>query len=910
MTSRRAAHAIAIVVFCVAVRGFAATHAIPPALARLADPATESYAVNDVEFVHAPRAEVENALRYFTASLDAKRAGGDLSGQAAALRRLGIIYESLGENRKALDSLRESLLIYRRLTNRREEAAVLDNLGIVFSRTGQTANAVDSFEQSLALFRQLGIRDYEASTLNNLGQASLAAGDRQAALSHLLQSLKIRRAIGDRRGEAQTLNNIGALYESIGEHTDALFYFRSALAVRRLVGDHYGQAHVLNNIGVVHISAKRYGEAARRFEDALTLLRAAGDRFGEAGALNNIGVALASRGSLREALEHYSESLDLRKSIDDSRGESLTLYNIALAHLQRQEIDDAICELEESLSIGRRIGDLRTQTVALHALAWIERERGDLPAALSLISDAVGVVESERDRIANEELRVSFTASAHAVEELYIDLLMQLHRIDAAFKASEHFRARALVGALAKTEGARRAEVDPALRERERNSARALNAAADRYTHLLVQSASKEALEAALAEVQRNKTEYAAVAGNEENALPPEFSAAEIRSQVVDRDSVLIEYSLGEDRSYVWLITSNGLLSRELPGRGSVAASARRVYALLTARNRRIRFETADEKSARVTRADAQYWPAAARLSAIVFGPIAKQLEKKRLLIVPDAELFDIPFSALPEPHDPSGRVPLVVRHEIVVLPSASALLRLRREIAGRPRGGKLIAVVADPIYSRADTRLSVHGTANEPIAFRRLEFAGEEARSILSLVPQSSRKAALDFDASRRRVLSEDLAGYRYIHFATHAFVDDVHPELSAMVLSLFDARGREQNGFLRLSDIIGMKLSADLVVLSGCRTALGREVRGEGVLGLARAFFYAGAERLVVSLWDVNDRATAELMKSFYRSILASDHRSPAAALRAAQLSLRKQGQWNAPYYWAPFTISGEPR
>ncbi len=891
------------------------------ALARLADPSMESYAINDLGFIHAPRDEVVGAMYYFIAALKAKKNNGDLNGQAKALQSLGVISQSLGDNRKGLEYLVQSLSIYRGLGDRRDEAIALDDIAVVHSRLGEAKQAIGYFEQSLVVFRELGIRDYEASTLNNLGQAKLAAGERQAALSLLLQSLKLRRAIRDRRGEAQTLNNIGALYDSIGEQERALTYFKAALDLRRVVGDHYGEAHVLNNIGVVQTSAGRYSDASDRFKEALALLRAAGDRFGEAGALNNVGVALASTGHPQAALESYGESLRLRRSIGDPRGESLTLYNIALAHLEIGETDQAIGELQDALSIGRRVGDLRSQAVALHALAGIERDRGNLPAALSLITDGVEVVESMRGEILSEELRVSFAASAHDVQEFYIEILMELHRLDrgrgydvAALEASEGFRARALLGALSESRKDR-AELDPALLDREKKLRKAVNSAASAYTHLLVQAAGKEALASALAELEREKTEYAAIEGevkqmSSANAVqPPSLTADELRSSVIDSHSALIEYSLGEERSYLWLVTAERVTSFELPPRMRIEAAAQRVYELLTARNRRIRFETAEERIARVADADAEYWRAAAQLSTMLLGPIQRHLAKKQLLVVPDGALFNVPFSALPDPRVTTETVPLIVEHEVVVLPSASTLARLRSEIAGRPTGKKLVAVIADPVYSRADPRL--RSLANDKgCRFQRLPFAREEATAILSLVPRSGGEGAFDFQASRQRVLSEELGDYRYVHFATHAYVDNAHPEVSALVLSLVDEHGHEQDGFLRLYDIVNLNLSADLVVLSGCRTGLGRQVRGEGVIGLARGFFYAGAARLVVSLWDVNDRATAELMKNFYQPILGTERLSPSAALRAVQVSMWKQPQWRAPYYWASFVLSGEPR
>ncbi|HXG65462.1 MAG TPA: CHAT domain-containing protein, partial [Blastocatellia bacterium] len=200
-------------------------------------------------------------------------------------------------------------------------------------------------------------------------------------------------------------------------------------------------------------------------------------------------------------------------------------------------------------------------------------------------------------------------------------------------------------------------------------------------------------------------------------------------------------------------------------------------------------------------------------------------------------------------------------------------------------------------------------GAAGEGLRMPRLPFTRREAEAIAALAPATARKVALDFDASRHTALSPELGQYRYVHFATHGFLNTRHPELSGLVLSLVDEEGRDQSGFLRLRDIYNLRLPAELVVLSGCRTGLGKEVRGEGLVGLTRGFMYAGAARVLVSLWDVGDESTAELMARFYRGLL-KEGQSAAAALRAAQVSMWKEKRWQAPYYWAAFVLQGEPK
>jgi CHAT domain-containing protein len=358
--------------------------------------------------------------------------------------------------------------------------------------------------------------------------------------------------------------------------------------------------------------------------------------------------------------------------------------------------------------------------------------------------------------------------------------------------------------------------------------------------------------------------------------------------------------------------------------------------------------DTEAKYRARIKEAEDSYWTQAAELSRMLLGPVASQLGKKRLAIVADGALQYIPFAALPAP-SPSGDEgrnsgvkpqPLFVEHEIVSLPSASTLATLRHETAGRKPAEKSLAVLADPVFTDDDTRVSwdvgqaqAEGKARSAdsdetdIAFLQMTRSGREmgvidaeggfgrllstrreAAAISALVPERERMQALDFRASRTTALRPEMGEYRIVHFATHGMLNNIHPELSGIVLSLVDEAGKRQDGFLRLQDIYNLKLQAELVVLSACQTGLGKEIKGEGLIGLTRGFMYAGAPRVVASLWKVDDRATSELMKRFYQGLLGPERLRPAGALRQAQLSIWKQKQWRAPYYWAAFVLQGE--
>jgi CHAT domain-containing protein len=241
--------------------------------------------------------------------------------------------------------------------------------------------------------------------------------------------------------------------------------------------------------------------------------------------------------------------------------------------------------------------------------------------------------------------------------------------------------------------------------------------------------------------------------------------------------------------------------------------------------------------------------------------------------------------------------------------------------------------VLADPVFEIADSRVhaaqgqgpSQNSTAvvsagllvrsagdlgfsrDGALRLPRLLFTRQEAEAILAVTPPGAGMQALDFQADRATATSADLAQYRIVHFATHGLLNSEHPELSGLVFSLVQPDGSQQDGFVQLQDIYNLKLSADLVVLSACESGLGKEVSGEGLVGLTRGFMYAGATRVVASLWNVSDVATARLMADFYKA-MEKDGMSPAAALRTAQLSMWKQKRWSAPYYWAAFQIQGE--
>ena len=553
--------------------------------------------------------------------------------------------------------------------------------------------------------------------------------------------------------------------------------------------------------------------------------------------------------------------------------------------------------------------------MALEMIARAESVRGNLPEARRRMEEALRVTEATRQGTNSEQLRASFFATRQDAYGFYIDLLMRTGAVAEALETSERSRARSLMEMLAESGTVTGEGPGAELLQRQRDIANRLNAKGAR----LLQLGRSDPQVAALSQDIRNlETEYQDLqaAIRESNpryaalTQPRLLTVKQIQTELLDSDTLLMEYSLGEERSYLWTVGKNGINSWELPARVLIEDKVRELSQMLSLRSN-------------------PAVPAVAReLSGMIFGKAEPLLGNRRLLIVPDGGLQYVPFSMLPLP---GSDEPLVVRHEVVIAPSASALAVLRAQAPGRKQAPRTLAVFADPVFDVSDSRVGgrpaaravetappetarllehlVEATSSAGGAphIPRLPYTAREAEQILGVAPDASNWKAIGFDASRASALSGRLSEYRYLHFATHGFLDTERPQLSALVLSQIDAQSRPEDGFLRVNDIYNVRLSADLVVLSACQTGLGKEVRGEGLMGLTRAFFYAGVPRVIVSLWNVNDRATAELMAGFYKKMLREGKR-PSEALRLAQLDLRKQKRWASPYYWAAFVQQGD--
>lgn len=866
--------------------------------------------------------EAAPAIDAFDQALGASQEAEDPFGQGEASIRIGQTLDVLlGEWRSAAERYLRAAEHFRRAGAARWQALALASRGRALGRMSATDDALAAYGEAAALFRQ--VRDRRNEGLAQVGRGLLhrARGEPQEALDAYRRAAELFDESMDAEYRADVLHNLGVLYGWLGRWDQAGDSLQAALRAFAELGDTARQATSLNQLGQLRQDQGDLTAAFEAYRETLDLRRRTGDERGEAVTLGKLGRLLQELDQPEEAADHYRRALEILDRLDRPRDTArVRLYRGSLSvRLRRPE--EALGAYARALEVMRELGEREGEAEALLGMARAERLRGDFESARSLSESGLAILEAVRPRPVQEDLRISFFATVQHHYDFFVDLLMEMHRADpgtgydgAAFEASERARARSLIDLLAEAGTEVRRGVDPELLDRERRIRAHLAYQESRRMSLARRSgpdstrvaeleeqvrALVEELESVRGEIRRRSPAYADL------TRPRPASLREIRAGVLEQDELLVEYKLAAERSFLWAVSRDGVASFELPGRLALEALVRSARDALPASRR-------PDARIRVRRD-------LCALAREILAPVADKLAGRRLVIVPDGALAYLPFAALPLPgHEPCTEAPpLVAEHEISLASSASVLATQRRGRSDRRPPEGLLAVVSDPVFNpgderagpRPDTPALTRSAAGDAPLFRRLVHSRREAEAILRLVPPDRSFRAAGFDATKETVTGGRLADYRLVHFATHGLTDERHAGLSRLVLSLVDPTGARRDGFLFAHEIYDLDLPADLVVLSACQTALGKEVRGEGLMGLTRAFLYAGAKSVMVSLWNVGDLSTAVLMERFYRRLL-EDRLSPAEALRRAQVSMWRDEAWAAPYHWAGFVLQGDPR
>jgi CHAT domain-containing protein/L,D-peptidoglycan transpeptidase YkuD (ErfK/YbiS/YcfS/YnhG family)/Tfp pilus assembly protein PilF len=877
---------------------------------------------------------------------------------AASLHSLGIVAERRGDPVKATEYLVRALTIREKLAPQSLEVArTLRVLGAAAFEIGNLQKSGEYAHRGLEILQKLVPGSSElAASMINLAAVERHRGDLAAADGYYNQALEIeQRLFPGGRGVGVCFNGLANVARDRGDLVRADRYDRQALAVheKRAPGS-FDVALTLGNMGITSENRGDLAGAEEHYRKALAIQeKLTPGSLILAGTFGALGDLALKRGDLVQATSYAHQSLDLlRKFAPGSLGEADELGTLADIAQRTGDLTKAENLYGQALAIRASLAPKsRGYAECLAAMAGIVRRQGRLDAASQMFEKALNALDDQLAQLGgSEEARSGFRAQHADFYREYIDLLVTQGRQTEAFEVLERWRARTLLEMLLESRVNIRQGVDAGLLAKERSLKAEVIAKTDRRLRLLSDKHTAEQEAAIDQEIERTISEYQEMQG-QIRASSPAYAALtqpqplklkDVQDLLLADDTILLEYMLGDQRSYLFVVTRSSLVAYELPKRAEIEAAVRRVHDLLTVRGHSPANETEIQRDARWSAAEVALPAAAEKLSGMILKPVSAQLQRNRLLIVGDGALAFVPFASLPEPGGQAGarQFHLVEKHEVVNLPSASVLAALRREKKAQKRVPLTVAVLADPVFDTRDARVRrfvktsaaaysseeedspesafsadlMTRSANDAgltrggaLHFPRLLYSRQEAEAILAVTPLSQGMRALDFRASRSTATSPELSQYRIVHFATHGILDSIHPELSGLVLSLVDREGRAQRGFLGLEDVYNLKLPADMVVLSACETGLGRQIDGEGLEGLTRGFMYAGASRVVASLWNVNDIATSVLMERFYRGMLR-DGLPPSSALRRAQLSMLRQKRWTNPYYWGAFMIQGE--
>lgn len=723
-------------------------------------------------------------------------------------------------------------------------------LGLVMTDRRRYDEATAAFERERRLGESAGDRFRVAFALDGLSRLARSRGRFEEALSLEGRVLGIWREIGDRSYQADAFWTLSILWLELGDPEEAARQARQGLALGPT-----GEMRI--NLLDMLASAYRYLEDWDRLgkasEKAIAEARRLGDRQSEVSCLLLLGAVALERERTDEALRHLEPAEALLRSEVDSPAQLANVeVMLGVAAMRQGRLDEALERIERSLKGYEALGGDNNQAWVLSRRSDVLREAGRFDEAQKDLERAIAILESLRPGLEPQH-RADLLANRHRFFERLVDLLVERRMPRAAFEASERSRARTLLDEVSGR------EVTPPR---------------------------------SLAEIQA--------------ALPPGHA--------------LLDYWLGETRSFVWVVRKSSLALAILPDQKTILGQTRLAARALGAPPGRL-----PSREGRI-----------ALLAETLFGPIAGSLSRGGFVVVPDGELFTVPFAALPVPGAKGGVERLIDRGSVVTLPSASLALEIRDAVARRPSAGRGLFALGDPVFGCPDERLpcaraekpSLVGLAGVAARIQallpgpggrsatagelpRISRTGAEVAAIRRLAGDSEIAERVGFAASRSAVLGSPLESFRILHFATHGLVDPARPSRSGLALARKGPNGAALPGdpFLRLEDLSRRRLRADLVVLSACDTALGRETKGEGPQSLGRAFLAAGAANAVVSLWRVDDSSTEELMVEFYRQHLQHG-RPPAEALRQSQLAVRARSGWSDPYYWGAFVVQGDWR
>lgn len=835
--------------------------------------------------------------------------------------------QNLSNHELAIQTAQNALALFQSINDREGIANSYLAIGRFNYALDKMDEAAKNDQLSLEIWRELNDTVGEAQMLTQLGYIEGRRGDWLKGFSYLTQAQALLNdpdAVGPMAGIA---SGMGYFFNESGLPENGLIQYQRArdyyLKVPKGEGSYNRQ---VMNIGYTYFLLDDYEAASRNLQQALEYFKSVdGAELNTAECEEHIGQVYLAKDQYDLALQSWLPIPAVYESAGNHSDAAQVRALIGEAYQRLGKIELARTNYEAALKVFRAGDDPVRKAAVAFALGRLELNQNNYDSAEKYLKESIETTEDIRSGLSSRMLATAFSASVHDRYETYIECLMRKHKEQPgrglelqAFEASELARARSLAALLRDTQTKIVTGIDQDLVEKENRLRREIHNTGDQIISLLATDYKTEQLikiEKSLADLRQQHQKLTRQLQKQNPHYDQikettNYSVQQIQQVIVeDNETMLLEYFLGENASYAWAITRNEVRVYKLPKADVITEAVKVVYDLLA--------KQPDDNT------DKSLNKASGELAQLVLTPLANQPNVKRVIVVADGALNYIPFQLLPAP---SGNQVLVASYEVVNAPSASILGQLHQEKLQRPATTKILAAFGDPVF-RSNYALFKNSASDESVAkaterdfemdsdsrdpskIQPLVYSKYELKN-LSEIAGSSVLVESGFDASRAMLEKTDFSKYTVLHFATHGLLNQKNPEQSGFYLSTVDASGHDQDGFITMEDVYNLRVPVALVVLSACRTGLGKEVRGEGLIGLTRGFMHAGASSVVASLWKVDDEATSELMKYFYTNMLKKGMR-PAAALRDAQNTLRQNPQnpqWQSPHYWAAFTLQGE--
>lgn len=865
------------------------------------------------------RAIFDEVLTTFSRVLDVQRSQGNRFAAAGTLSLFGYTYWLMGDYDNAFEFSTRAAEEYQDLKEWGALPWALNNVAVYEFDRGNLIHARDSQLGVLESVPDSDTSPDRALWLDNLGAMHLRLGELDQALKAYSAAKELHEKAADKGHMGDALEGLGDTYLAFGEYELGMEYLEAAVPIMRKHRGGPGLVSLLNSLGQQYLATGKFEAALEAHQEAEEIAVSPLKRAQTLLYMSKVYVATDKSEQALEMLsqaELIADDLEihiLRTEVLKAKGDALLSSGEFRAALESYRLANADFE-----ALGLAVEQSQTLYGMSRSLAGLERHEESAEYA----SDAIDAVEHHRSSLSTPQLRAFFLAQRQDYYAHLISTLIELQEKDKASRQahlkqalnySERSRARSLVDLINE---ARLAGFENGLDNKRDTLLEELVEARYKLTRKSTNALPQSEVETArrrLTEIE-NELNLLDIELREDNAAYADLVDPAIQDAVgiqamLDPDSALLQYALGSEKSFVFLVTPDSMRTWPLPGKSQLEREARVIYEKLrvpsTSREDRDQLRIQIDTFARRVL------------------PPSDALPAQRLLVVADGVLQYLPFSVLLAANDGDGSTSTLSRHEVVNVPSMSVLAVQRKNRGDHKVPDKTVAIFADPVFTTRDRRVSGSledtpnaGTAvvsrqsldlSEPPDLERLPATKYEAETIAGLVNPEALSVHTGFAANRDSVLGSRLNDYRVVHFATHGKIDSRYPALSWLAFSQVDPKGTKQNGLVRLHDIYNLNLNADLVTMSACDTALGREIAGEALTGLVQGFMYSGARSVMASLWQVPDRATAELMGLFYRNLFELEQK-PAAALRNAQVELSSKTRFRHPYYWSAFVLQGD--